>query len=60
MEEMHIYDALLAQGLTYQDEEGKEIIEFHVDTITDEKFKDVHCLIYEAEMENNGMGANQS
>eukprot|EP00957_Ditylum_brightwellii_P025920 1960857-Ditylum_brightwellii.AAC.2 len=34
MEEMHIYDALLAQGLTYQDEE--------------------------AEMENNGMGLNQS
>eukprot|EP00957_Ditylum_brightwellii_P100419 7654485-Ditylum_brightwellii.AAC.1 len=43
MEEMHVYDVLLAQDLTYQDEEDK-------------KFKDVHCLIHEAEMENNGMG----
>eukprot|EP00957_Ditylum_brightwellii_P208112 15355916-Ditylum_brightwellii.AAC.1 len=57
---MYLYDVLLAQGLTYKDEEGNEMIEFCIDAIADEKFKGVHCLIHGVEMENDGLGPNQS
>eukprot|EP00957_Ditylum_brightwellii_P046177 3503539-Ditylum_brightwellii.AAC.1 len=42
MEEMCLYDVLLAQCLTYKDEE-------------DDKFKDIHCLIHKAEKKNYGL-----
>jgi hypothetical protein len=42
------------------DDEGNKMIEFHIDAIADEKFNAIHCLIRDAEMKTNGLGANQS
>eukprot|EP00957_Ditylum_brightwellii_P102846 7837224-Ditylum_brightwellii.AAC.1 len=41
MQKMPMYGALLQRGHIYQEEEEK-IIEFHIDTIIDEQFEDLH------------------
>eukprot|EP00957_Ditylum_brightwellii_P088763 6759470-Ditylum_brightwellii.AAC.1 len=53
MGEIYIYNVLLAQGLPYMDEEGKEMIEVYIDTITGEQLKDVNCLINKAKKDSN-------
>ena len=59
-EETLIFDALMTRGLTYTNDSGDKFIEFHVDSIADDVFSDLHYLVDELEKVNDGMGYNQS
>ena len=54
------YSAVLARGLTYQDENGEEMIELHMDTIVDKAFSDIHFLLQNAVDDDGVYGFNQS
>ena len=54
------YSAVLARGLTYQDENGEEMIELHMDTIVDKAFSDIHFLLQNAVDDDGIYGFNQS
>ena len=48
----------MTRGLTYTSDSGEEFIEFHVDSIADDVFSDLHYLVDELEKVNDGMGCN--
>jgi hypothetical protein len=58
--ELEIYDVLLERGLTYMNEGKEEMIEFHLDTICDEMFKQLRVYVEKLYEKHNGLGANPS
>eukprot|EP00957_Ditylum_brightwellii_P105716 8061520-Ditylum_brightwellii.AAC.1 len=56
--EIEIYEALLQQGRTYIDETSTEMIEFHIDVLSDECFKELKSFIKSKYYTNHGLDGN--
>eukprot|EP00957_Ditylum_brightwellii_P208159 15356119-Ditylum_brightwellii.AAC.2 len=53
-------DVLLQFGKTYTSEIGIDMIEFHVDAISENVFSELQPFVCKAEQAENGLGTNPS
>eukprot|EP00957_Ditylum_brightwellii_P209822 15363421-Ditylum_brightwellii.AAC.1 len=59
-EDIEIYEELLQRGRTYIDKLSLEMIEFHVDVLSDECFQELKSFIKPGCYTNHGLDGNTS
>ena len=56
-----MYEQAMSVGKAYGlDGDTDGMVEFHVDSIADPQYEELHQLVHEAEVARNGLGCNQS
>ena len=56
-----MYEQAMSVGKAYRlDGDTDGMVEFHVDSIADSQYEELHQLVHEAEVARNGLGCNQS